>query len=113
MSPDAGLPMAFTPEELVNYIVGNVLLEQIAIGTEYQGQGIGRRLFEAALREAQGRAVRNFSAAAISEDAAEFLRSVGMAVQLAGEPLHPSHADGLITSMRREWADVRWATAAP
>ncbi|WP_165860306.1 GNAT family N-acetyltransferase [Kocuria tytonicola] len=110
VSPDARLPRAFTPKGLVNYFMGNVLLEEIAVDPEYRGQGIGKRFFEAALREAQDRSVRNFCAAATSEGAAEFLRSMGMDIQPAGEPLHPSHADGLKTSMRPEWAHVRWAT---
>lgn len=111
--PDARLPWAFTPEGLVNYFTGNSILEEISVTTDYRGQGIGRRLFEVVLTEAHDRSVRNFCAAATSESAAEFLRSMGMEIQPAGDPLHPSRADGLITSMRDEWAHVRWATVTP
>lgn len=110
---DARLPQAFTPERLVKYFIGNVLLEEIAVAPAYQGQGIGRKLLDAALQEARDRAVRNFCAAASSERAAAFFHSAGMDIQPVGDPLHPSHADGLRTGTIPAWAHIRWATTTP
>jgi ribosomal protein S18 acetylase RimI-like enzyme len=109
----ARLPWAFTPAGLVSYLQGNVMVEEIAIASKYQRQGIGRTLLEAAMKEAQGRAVRNFCAAATSDSAVRFFEAMGMEIHPAGKPLPPSRADGLRTLSKPEWSGNSWASITP